>query len=409
MRSPSKMQVPIESAHVVVLTNYLRRHHVLVFEEIKKRVGKLTVLLSTEMEPDRDWQAEWGSLDVVLQKSWMYTAKWKHSAGFNESNFIHVPMDTVSQLKSLKPDAVFSYEMGIRTFLSGRYCRKAKIPLVMVGNMIDHVEHERGVLRRALRRMIVQSIDYATYNGPGCQRYLRSLNIPDERLFHFPYAMDPEKVSVGPKDFSQGEERRLLFCGALGERKGIVNFLKVLKRYATAIPMAKIRLSIAGDGPLRDQVAEMAQSNLAIEFLGNCNPEQLRQAYHDTDICVFPTLADEWGLVPIEAMKSGIPVLGSISAQSIETFCVDGENGWVFDPQDLESIYKSIEQAFATKPQQLKEMGEVARAAVQHISAGYSADEFMKILSFTSAPDLHSDQQPIESLIYTTTEQSIAR
>lgn len=408
MRSPSKMQVPIKSAHVVILTNYLRRHHVLVFEEIKKHVGKLTVLLSTDMEPDRDWQAEWGSLDVVVQKSWMYTAKWKHSAGFSESNFIHFPTDTVAQLKELNPDVVFSYEMGMRTLFSGRYCHKAKVPLVMVGNMVDHVELERGMFRRLLRRLIVRSIDYATYNGPGCQRYLQSLKIPDERLFHFPYALDPEKVSVGPKDFSQDEERRLLFCGALGERKGIVKFATVLKHYANEIPTSKIRLSIAGDGPLRDQVAELAQPNLAIEFLGNCSPEQLRQAYRDADICVFPTLADEWGLVPIEAMKSGVPVLGSVAAQSIETLCVDGENGWVFEPKDSESIYESIEKAFATTPQRLKEMGDAARASVDHISAKYSAEEFMKILNFTAATDSQTGRQTIESIVQTT-EGSLAR
>ena len=405
MRSPSTMDTAINEAHVVILSNYLRRHHVLVFEEIQKRVGKLTVLLSTDMEPDRDWQAQWGALNVVMQSSWMYTAKWKHSSGFKEPNFIHIPLDTVSRLKKLNPDIVFSYEMGMRTLFSGRYCRSANVPLVMVGNMAEHVERERGTLRRLLRRLIVNSIDYATYNGPGCRRYLSSLKIPDERLFHFPYAYDPSKVYTGAKEFSQGEERKLLYCGALGERKGILGFTEVLQRYAQEIPTCKIRFSIAGDGPHREQVAAFAQSNLIIDFLGNCSPEQLSGAYRDSDICVFPTLADEWGLVPIEAMKSGTPVLGSIAAQSIETFCVDDENGWVFDPTESEDVYEAIERAFAATPDRLMEMGESARASVETISARSSADEFMKILSGTAESQMHSGQ---ESMVHAT-ERSLVR
>ena len=82
----------IDKTHVVVLTNYLRRHHALVFEEIRKHVGKLTVLLSTTMEPDRDWDPQWGDLDVRVQRNWMYTARWRHSSGFEEPNYIHLSL-----------------------------------------------------------------------------------------------------------------------------------------------------------------------------------------------------------------------------------------------------------------------------------------------------------------------------
>jgi len=107
-------------------------------------------------------------------------------------------------------------------------------------------------------------------------------------------------------------------------------------------------------------------------------------------------------------MKSGVPVLGSIAAQSIETLCVDGENGWVFEPNDTDSIYESIERAFATTPEKLREMGDAARASVDYISAKYSADEFMKILKFTAATDSQTGRQSIESMVQTT-EGSLAR
>ena len=154
-------------AHVVILNNYLRRHHVVAYKEIARRVRKLTVLLSVDMEPDRQWEAQWDGLDVIVQKSKMFTAKWRHSSGFSEDNFIHFPVDTKKQLKALTPDVILSYEMGMRTLLCSFYrmfrrdCR-----LVMVGNMSEHIEKERGIFRKLLRRAILRGCLLYTSPSP---------------------------------------------------------------------------------------------------------------------------------------------------------------------------------------------------------------------------------------------------
>ena len=85
-------------AHVVILNNYIRKHHVDSYRELAKRVRKLTVLLSTPMEPDREWDTQLSDLDVRVQKNLMFTTSWKHSTGFREPNYIHIPVDTMSQL-----------------------------------------------------------------------------------------------------------------------------------------------------------------------------------------------------------------------------------------------------------------------------------------------------------------------
>ena len=56
-------------AHVVLLNNYVRPHHVAAYTELAKRVRALTVLLSVPMEPDRNWQPQWEGLDVRVQKN----------------------------------------------------------------------------------------------------------------------------------------------------------------------------------------------------------------------------------------------------------------------------------------------------------------------------------------------------
>ena len=370
--------------HAVLLVNYVRPHHVVSYQALAKRVRKLTVLLSVAMEPDRAWEAEWSELDVRVQKNWMFTSKWKHSTGFSEDNFIHLPIDTTKQLKSLDPDIVFSYEMGIRTLLSSWFRRfNPRVPLVLVGNMSDHIEKERGALRRGLRWMIRRGVDYFTYNGPSCKRYFRSLAISEDRLFHLPYCIDPGKVFTGQRSIesaSRESVRRLLYCGALSSRKGIHKFTQCLREYCDSHPEQIVELSIAGSGPQQHEIKNCATSNLAIKFLGNCDRQELRAAYGATDICVLPTLADEWGLVPIEALASGVPVLGSVFAQSVEAVVEEAKNGWAFDPTDVQTMQSAIDRAMKCSSAKLAEMGAYGKQSVAHISGEATAEKFCDII-----------------------------
>jgi len=367
---------------VVILNNYIRGHHVDSYRELAKRVRKLTILLSVPMEPDRNWTPDWADLDVRIQRNWMLTSTWKHPNGFNEPNFIHIPIDTSAQLKSLKPDVVFSYEMGMRTLLSSWFRRfHRSVPLVMVGNMSDCIEKERGILRKTLRWFIRRGADYFTYNGPSCKRYLKRIAIPDEKLFHLPYCLDSRVVFRGERVVNKDDQpRRLVYCGSLSKRKGILEFAVELQKWCDANPDRKVELTIAGDGPLRPKIAQLGSQNCSIELIGNCDFNGIRTAYQHADLCVYPSFADEWGLVPIEAMASGLPVLGSTFAQSVETVVTEGENGWLFDPTDSESMLDGINRAMNCDSDQLITMGQSARDSVADISADTTARKFCNII-----------------------------
>ncbi len=366
---------------VVLLTNYLRRHHVVVCQEIQKRVRKLTILLSVPMEPDRDWEADWGGLDVVVQKNRMLTAKWKHPIGFSEQNFIHIPTDTTSQLKRLNPDVILSYEMGVRTLLCSAYrLFRSRCRLIMVGNMSEHVESQRGIGRRLLRNIIKRGCDFFTYNGPSCRRYLKSLMISDQKLHHFPYCIDDEAVYRGPRDVPHPTKRKMVYCGSLSSRKGILEFANAARNWCAANPSQTIELSLAGTGDLKPQISDLGSPNFVIKFLGSCDLAGLRSAYQNADLCVFPSLADEWGLVPIEAMASGLPLLGSFYAQSVEAHVVEGETGWVFRPDEHSMIEAAIDRAMKVQPNQLMQMGNAAKAAVSGISPVSSAENMCRLI-----------------------------
>lgn len=368
--------------HVVLLNNYLRMHHVVSYQALAKRVRKLTILLSTPMEPGREWDPEWGGLDVRLQKNWMITKTWRHSSGFSEKNFIHIPIDTVKQLRTLKPDIVFSYEMGMRTILSGWFRRfNKKIPLVMVGNMSQHIEKERGLLRRSLRSLIRRFADYFTYNGPSCKRYLATLGIADEKLFHVPYCIDDRVVYQGPRELaSEGQPLRLFYSGTITERKGLIPFIEGLSRWCAKHSDRKILFQLAGKGDLNERLEAFATENLQLEFFGNLDVDGLRSAHQRADICVMPSFADEWALTPIEGLASGIPVLGSFYAQSVEAVVKEDVNGWIFVPDQEESVDKAISSALALSKDELFDRVSVCRDSVAHITPEATAECFCNVI-----------------------------
>ncbi|MDB4777931.1 glycosyltransferase family 4 protein [bacterium] len=382
---PQHLGTKITDAKVVVLNNYFRAHHSAVYREVNKRVANLKVLLSTPMEPNRNWEVEWDGLDVTIQKNWTFTTTWRHSKGFSENNFIHFPIDTIKQLTQLQPDVVFSYELGVRTLLSSRYCRKNGVPLVMVGNMSEQIESERGFLRKRLRKFLKSRVDFCTYNGPSCKRYLLGLGIDPERLLYFPYAYDLRKIYDGPIETSEDNVTRLMFCGALDSRKGLSVFLKQLSRWAKANPQRDLELHVCGTGETEKLIEHDCQPNLRIYWKGHCNNQQLAETYALADLCVFPSLADEWGLVTVESLASGTPLLGSIYAQSVESLIRDGINGWTFRPDISDEFYSVLDKALTTDAATLRRMAGSCRASVSHVSPSQSANHFANVLELVLA------------------------
>jgi glycosyltransferase involved in cell wall biosynthesis len=364
-------------AHVVILNNYLRSHHVKVYEAIAQRVRRLTVLLGTPMEPNRHWEPSWGNLDVVVQKNWTLNQTWKHSTGFREPLYVHIPIDTLQQLRRLKPDIVFSAELGMRTLLAslyGRLCRN--LPVVAIGNMSWWIEKERGLGRRTLRRLLRRTTNHFTYNGPGCKKYLQSLGITEDRMSFFPYYYDEEKIWNGPRPTRDNEVIRLIYSGRLSIAKGIRLFAVQLERWCHANPTRTVELIVCGYGDAEDELKQINVPNCRVDFRGQCDDAQLQQGYADADMLVFPSLADEWGLVPIEAWKSGIPVLGSLYAQSIETHGQEAKNGWFCFPDRPEEFQQALDRALSTSKRERAAMELNCRETVSGITPEHCANYF---------------------------------
>jgi phosphatidylinositol alpha-mannosyltransferase len=106
--------------------------------------------------------------------------------------------------------------------------------------------------------------------------------------------------------------RRLLFVGALVPRKGLPVLLRAFDLLAKRD--GDLDLWVAGDGPARDAAKRGVPRRLRdrVRFLGHCDRGRLRDCFAEADLFCAPSLGREsFGMVLLEAMAAGVPVVAS--------------------------------------------------------------------------------------------------
>lgn len=380
-----------KETHVVFLVNFVAPNLIAVCQEISRLVGRLTVLSSVEMEANRDWKMDCGDLDVVVQKTWTITRNAKHPGGFREPNYIHLPTDTIGQLRALRPDAIVSLELGARTALASVYRMiHPQCKHIIAVYASERSEAGRGPLRRAVRRRLLARADWVTFNGPSCRRLLESLGADPNAMSPWNYASDPRKPFHGAIQSSGGHDAwQVLTVGQLSERKGIMPAIEQLSRWATENPDIRLHWNLVGGGPLESEIQSFDRpDNLTMTLHGHCEPEQIAHHYRDNDWLLFPTMADEWGLVVDEALISGLPVIGSCHSQAVTTLLADEGAGFVYDPEDPADLASVLNRAMRIDAPEWQRIAGRAREVGSARSPQASAQQFVDAIAMCSRRSL---------------------
>jgi glycosyltransferase involved in cell wall biosynthesis len=131
----------------------------------------------------------------------------------------------------------------------------------------------------------------------------------------------------------------LLYVGRLGAEKEIERLKPILQA------MPKARLAIVGDGPHREQL-QIHFADTATYFVGYLQGKELASAYASADAFVFPSRTETLGLVLLEAMAAGCPVIAARSG-GIPDIVTDGENGYLFEPLDNQGAIMATQKLLA--------------------------------------------------------------
>jgi glycosyltransferase involved in cell wall biosynthesis len=128
----------------------------------------------------------------------------------------------------------------------------------------------------------------------------------------------------------------LLYIGRLSAEKQIERIRPVLEA------MPQTRLALVGDGPHRQQL-ERCFEGTPTTFVGYLAGQDLASAYACGDAFLFPSSTETLGLVLLEAMAAGCPVVGA-DRGGIPDIVSDGENGCLYDPDQPHSLTAAVQR-----------------------------------------------------------------
>lgn len=162
-----------------------------------------------------------------------------------------------------------------------------------------------------------------------------------------------ERISVVPNQIgsespahpSRPREKFLLYIGRLSEEKGV----RVLGEAWKTVESrgADGKLVIAGDGPLKNELAESLKDCDRVEFTGFASGERKDALLSGCRAMVIPSVWWEaFGLVACEAYKWSKPVLAAASG-GLREIVVDGKTGWLHPPGDAAVLADQIQEAFS--------------------------------------------------------------
>ncbi len=238
-----------------------------------------------------------------------------------------------------RPDVIHAvnFKAGFAAIVIGWVHR---IPVVITEHYLymPPREHSKWDILRARF-----AIGFSKIAFPPSKAYCDSL-----RYYHIgtkaiviPNTVDTE-VFYPPSIHERHDQKKLLFVGHISEKKNLDSLLRALGRILKE--RGDFHLEVIGDGPRRGEYEELARS-LGLEshvtFRGRLVKEQIADYMRDCDLFVMPSLYEGFGVVYIEAMACGKPVIATNSRGPDEI--VTKEVGMLVDPYSLDQIQNAIE------------------------------------------------------------------
>ena len=199
--------------------------------------------------------------------------------------------------------------------------------------------------------------DLIIVNSAWSKEALSESGIAGDRVQVVPLAYEATQtasVSSYPDAFTEERPLHVLYLGTLTLRKGLARLVKAAKR----IQDMPVKITVVGGGAL--SVPEAARNAPNIEWVGRVPRSEVNRHYRDSDVFLFPTLSDGFGLTQLEAMSQGLPVIASERCGDV---VVHDHNGWRLSAPTPEAIVDAL-RGCLNEPKKLTRWSEQALSTV---------------------------------------------
>jgi glycosyltransferase involved in cell wall biosynthesis len=280
-------------------------------------------------------------------------------------------------LRKAQPDVVVV--SGWSTFASQRaiaWCRAHRVPYVLL--VESHDLGPRTAWRRAVKGAVVGPILRAAANvlvvGSAARESVVARGATAVRLF-----ANTIDVAAWTARAEELERRRadddvlVLSVARLVPEKGIDDLIRATAEAGDA----RLRLVVAGDGPQREGLVELAtELGVRLTILGHIAEGELARTYVDADVFALLSRHEPWGVAVNEAAASGLPLLLSDRVGAASDLLVDGRNGFVVPAGDVGEAAAALNR-LASHPALRHELGARSHELVSKWGYESSVENFV--------------------------------
>lgn len=179
----------------------------------------------------------------------------------------------------------------------------------------------------------------------------------ESRIVVAPYGVNNTSFKPWEKDYEHG--LKVLFVGEINQRKGIAQILEAAKK----LHDKNIEFNLVGLG--RDYCSELyAPYEKYVNFRGRVSFEDLQMYYGTSHIFVFPSMGEGFGLVLLEALAAGLPLITSKNCGGPDII-EEGYNGFTIDAGSTEQLIEKI-MWFYNNMGELPKMQQNAIQSIEH-------------------------------------------
>lgn len=331
---------------MALVTNILSPYRIPLFNALSDFDDvELHILFFRENNPGRRWQVDRESIHFnyhILPGICLSRLK--------SEIFIYLNWGLWRELNRFDPDVIccggYNYLASWELLF---YSKLKRVPVFLFSGSILGSGWYKNFLAKLYKKLIIPKFDaYVTYGTKA-----------KELLVHF--GADPKQIVVGrntvnTKEFStriqdltaeevKKERRRfmpknIIYVGQFIQRKGVINLIKTFNM----LDMPEVGLILVGDGQEKENYLQYIKANniknVFIEPF--VQEEELPRYYAVADMFVLPSHREVWGLVINEAMTCGLPVLASKYAGATNDLVNENENGYSFDPDDVDDLAQKL-------------------------------------------------------------------
>jgi len=343
---------------VIIINNIISPLRVFLYNKLNKHFNskgwKLKVIFLSETDKNRNWEKSAG-----IEFEYEVLNNFAIRTHEKDLNTFFINLKIINVLRRENPDKIICFGWDhFAAYAANQWARKNAKEFILWSGSTKYEKSWRRVVTKPLVRWLVKNSSGFIAYGTRAREYLIFLGADPEKIGIFYNPVDIDYFKDKSKEFDIRDRNKLkskigintsktiVFSGRLIEMKGVFDMLYGFKSYQQDDP--DVSLLVMGKGPDKGKMVSIIHSERIknVFFVDFIQYDDLYKYYSISNLLLFPSHQDIWGLVVNEAMACGLPVITTNETGASVDLVQEGKNGYIIKSNCPRCIAKGISSIF---------------------------------------------------------------